>query len=85
MIFFAETHLANVDYTICIRRESGKTIISYTVITPTSSPAGKAGTAAIAQGTFGLGVSSKAKTAAGTANAKCTADYLEFPGLVVGT
>lgn len=80
-----QAHLANVDYTICIRRESGKTIIAYYVITPTSSPAGKAGTKATAQGTFGLGVSSKAKTAHGTANEKCTADYLEFSGLETGT
>jgi len=77
-----QAHLANVDYTICIRRESGKTIIAYYPIAGTS---GAAGTTAIFQGTFGLTVSSKSKTAGGTANTKCTLDYLEFAALETNT
>merc|ERR1712045_71295 len=77
-----QSHFPHMDYTICIRRESGKTIMCYY---PISGASGAIGTAAIAQGTFGLSVSAKATKAEAHANSNCAADYLEFAGLETKT
>jgi len=82
-------HLANQQYTICIRRDAAKTKICYTpkhnakqTITAqkTTAKARKATT----QGSFGIGVAGASKTvkAASTLGESCTkGDYIDIPGL----
>jgi len=69
----ATTHLNNQQYNICIRRETGMTQICYT-------PIGSAGTAAIAQSTFGLGLALAAASSDAVSGSQCIADYLGIPG-----
>merc|ERR1711899_266607 len=64
------THLSNQKYDICIRRAKSYCYICYSEW--------KAGTAVIAQGSFGLSVSPSIASQAGT-NTACTSDYIAIP------
>merc|ERR1712001_659143 len=66
----AATHLSNQKYDICIRRASGYCYICYSEWT--------AGTAVIAQGSFGLNISPSIASQSAI-NTSCTSDYLSIP------
>merc|ERR1712223_390311 len=66
----AATHLSNQKYDICIRRASGYCYICYSTWT--------AGTAVIAQGSFGLNISPSIASQSAI-NTSCTSDYLSIP------
>lgn len=62
-------HLASQKYSICIRREAGKTTMCYVPCTQTGN--------AIGQQSFGLSVSTAANTA--NVDSRCTSDYITIP------
>merc|ERR1712223_1157803 len=64
------THLSSQKYDICIRRASGYCYICYSTWT--------AGTAVIAQGSFGLNISPSIASQSAI-NTSCTSDYLSIP------
>merc|ERR1712223_2296946 len=64
------THLSSQKYDICIRRASGYCYICYSTWT--------AGTAVIAQGSFGLSISPSIASQSGI-NTSCTSDYIAIP------
>merc|ERR1712241_995443 len=66
----AATHLSNQKYDICIRRASGYCYICYSTWT--------AGTAVIAQGSFGLNISPSIASQSAI-NTSCTSDYISIP------
>merc|ERR1712038_72386 len=66
----AATHLSSQKYDICIRRASGYCYICYSTWT--------AGTAVIAQGSFGLNISPSIASQSAI-NTSCTSDYLSIP------
>lgn len=71
------THLANQDYSICIRRAAGYCNICYSpVIEATTGPTG--------QSSFGLSAGTNDAAVAGI-NTGCTTDYLEIPGGTTAT
>merc|ERR1712156_463240 len=64
------THLSSQKYDICIRRASGYCYICYSTWT--------AGTAVIAQGSFGLNISPSIASQSAI-NTSCTSDYISIP------
>merc|ERR1711992_23013 len=64
------THLSSQKYDICIRRASGYCYICYSTW--------KAGTAVIAQGSFGLSISPSIASQS-SINTSCTSDYIAIP------
>merc|ERR1712156_889214 len=64
------THLSSQKYDICIRRASGYCYICYSTWT--------AGTAVIAQGSFGLNISPSIASQSAI-NTSCTSDYIAIP------
>merc|ERR1719223_618866 len=65
------THLSNQKYDICIRRASGFCHICYSTTIVAA--------AAIAQSSFGVGVSGADASTKSVVNADCTQDYLAIP------
>merc|ERR1712117_738471 len=77
-------HLANQQYTICIRRDAAKTKICYSALHLATQPSKQSKHKSISQGSFGIGVSGGASTNAASkrVGASCsTGDYIEIPGL----
>uniref|UniRef100_A0A0K2UM05 Putative LOC100745028 [Bombus impatiens] n=1 Tax=Lepeophtheirus salmonis TaxID=72036 RepID=A0A0K2UM05_LEPSM len=74
------THLANQEYSICIRRTANKCRVCYSP--HINDPAADADT--LPQASYGISLSSNAASKSG-ADTDCTTDFIEIPGAVANT